>query len=111
MIMIASISKLYAIDYMLDPKALQKAFDQCLTHDMHDISCDEIKRIVSDMNDNIHALQRDPLAYGQSILALQMRIAADERAQDKDTLSQLALNTARLKIRLAVIRWLESPGG
>lgn len=91
--------------YFSNPDALQKAIMLCPNTQPKDLSCAELNSIAFEMNKFAEELQRDPLAFGQEILTLQERIAtavplSENLLHDQDI----------LRNRLAVIRWLESPG-
>ena len=102
--------------YNLHPNALQKVIAECPQKQPTGISCEQLKNIASQVNDLAYQLRLSPQGYGKEILALQEMIAKQEGLLHGDTNQQeqqvtLAENKQQLEARLAVVKWLESPGG
>ena len=112
------LSALWAVDcsahdapyYHLHPKELQKAILACNAKQAKGISCEQLNRVASNVNELAYQLRLDPQAYGQHILSLQQRIAKLESEATPD-LAALADHKFELEQRIAIVKWLESPSG
>lgn len=102
--------------YVLHPKVLQKAIALCPSKHPADISCEQLKNMASHVNELAFQLRLNPQKYGQEILSLQEAIAKQESAARQvesasDLKIAMATNKHQLEERLAIVKWLESPGG
>lgn len=89
------------------PRALQQKIAQCTQATQVTKTCTDLQTLAGKMAVLAMALQSDPQGFGKTILTLQQQLAkpdqlgAKSRAQKQD----------ELRLRLAVVKWLESPGG
>ncbi len=102
--------------YNLHPKALQEAIAGCPKKQAGDISCEQLQTIASQINDLAYQLRLNPQGYGKKILTLQEMIAKQEfdlrgALNQPDLQLSLVENKQQLEKCLAVVKWLESPGG
>ncbi|KTD21571.1 hypothetical protein [Legionella londiniensis] len=100
--------------YSTNPKALQKALDKCPDESPRHISCKKLESIAQQLKEYAFELRTSPQAFGKKILNLQETIARQEQALLHNTnqpqlKAQLQKNKEELQIRLAVVKWLESP--
>lgn len=100
--------------YMLHPKDLQQAINQCPEKPVAGIGCDKIRELADLMGGFALQLRANPQDFGVKILALQEQIAEQEPLLQKDKglpelAAQLDANKYELQVRLAVVKWLESP--
>lgn len=98
--------KLY---FKVHPKALQEAIAKCPSESPKLVNCDELHQIAIKVNEYVYALRISPQGYGQSILALQQTIA--NQVDKPELKTQYEQNLQELRERLAIVSWLESPGG
>lgn len=90
--------------YRTHPTALIDVLKQCPDVSPKDVSCEQLHPLAQEMRNMTEHLQQDPQAFGQRIIALQVACAKpDVRVKDKDACEQ------DLAMRLAVVKWLESP--
>ena len=102
--------------YRLNPKVLQLAIADCPDKKPADISCEQLKNIAAQVNELAYQLRLNPQGYGNDVLKLQETIAKQELSLSKasnqhEPQSSLMENKQQLEERLAVVKWLESPGG
>lgn len=102
--------------YSLHPKVLEAAIIACPEKSPTGISCEQLKIIASHVNELAYQLRLNPQGYGKEILMLQETIAKQElnlRQSPNEPKQQASLieNQHQLGERLAVVKWLESPGG
>ena len=90
--------------YRLNPEALQKAIAACPEKNPKSISCDQLRSIALNINDLAYQLRDDPQGYGKTILKLQETIAKQDSSPDHIKIK------GDLEERLAVVKWLTSPG-
>ncbi len=101
--------------YSGNPKALQEAMKQCPQHAPKHVTCEQLSDLASRMNQLAYKLRSDQQAYGKDVLSLQETITAQRSTLEKNP-NQIALqhnlkqNERHLQERLAVVRWLASPG-
>lgn len=100
--------------YLAHPKELQSALKSCPTDQPVNLSCSELEQIGSRMNSLAYQLQLSPQKFGNSILALQQKIAAQkielkEAGTNADLQASIEQNQHDLKYYMAVVKWLESP--
>lgn len=102
--------------YRLHPKALQLAIKECPKKQPGDISCEQLQTIVAQVNALAYQLRLNPQEYGNDILRLQETIAKQalglgNASNQQELQSSLVEKRQQLEERLAVVKWLESPGG
>lgn len=93
--------------YRFNPERLNTALQKCPEKSPKQVSCPELKSIALELNQLAWELQQNPQAFGQKMMALQteqMRLnESNASSHERDVLQR------EIAIRLAVIRWLESP--
>jgi hypothetical protein len=102
--------------YRLHPNALQDVISQCSNKQSKGVDCDQLNAIASQVNALAYQLRLDAQGYGKDILALQESIAKQEMTlhdapNQAEIQKSLIENRQKLEVRLAVVKWLESPGG
>jgi len=102
--------------YQTHPKALEKALKACPGQQPKGLSCQQMAKVASQMNTLAYQLQGNPQGFGGKILRLQETIAKqqDELKQDHtntELKENIERNKEKLEQLLAVVKWLESPGG
>jgi hypothetical protein len=90
--------------YRLNPEALQKEIAACPVKQPKGISCDQLRSIAINTNNLAYQLRDDPQGYGKIILKLQETIAKQDSTKDH------LIIKSDLDARLAVVKWLTSPG-
>lgn len=95
--------------FAVHPKLLQEAIAECPDKAPKLVSCDELHKIAIKVNNFVYELRMSPQGFGKTILALQETIAAQELANQSDSMPLLEKNKKELRERLAVVGWLESP--
>ena len=101
--------------YMLHPKELQQKVTQCSANKKVDTACEKLQILANEMEVLAMDLSYSPQGFGKKILALQQKISQRESFLKKnkgqpDLKAQLVREKHELKLRLATVRWLESPG-
>jgi len=94
--------------FAVHPKLLQEAIAECPDKAPKLVSCDELHNIAIKVNSFVYELRMGPQGFGKKILALQETIAAQESANQPDSMLLLE-NKKELRERLAIVGWLESP--
>lgn len=102
--------------YRLHPEELQKAIAKCSMASNSAVDCQELKDIAIKINTMAYELNMDPQGFGQKILALQTSLielkARCKKEPHNIELKELLVKTQReLRQRLAIVKWLEAPGG
>ena len=102
--------------YSLHPNVLQDAITECSNKPSKDVDCEQLKVIASKVNELAYQLRLNAQEYGKEILALQETIAKQEMTlpgapNQSELQASLLENRQQLEVRLAVVKWLESPGG
>ncbi|WP_133131257.1 hypothetical protein [Legionella yabuuchiae] len=102
--------------YSTHPQDLQRALNNCPKDSPKQVSCRTLEMIANRINKYALELRTSPQGFGQEILALQEKIAQQEKALSQtrdqpDLKHALQENKIELEQRLAVVRWLESPEG
>ncbi|MFZ4076579.1 MAG: hypothetical protein ACOYKA_01210 [Legionellaceae bacterium] len=87
--------------YTLNLKALDAALAKCPSHPPAQVSCEQLDVIAQRMNQLAYLLRSDQQAYGLSILHLQKSRVEHDSVSKREALAE----------RLAVVKWLQSPGG
>lgn len=100
--------------YRIHPDALKQALQKCPQQSPEKISCDELHEASMRLTSLAFQLRTSPQHFGQEILKLQEIIAKQKKAlqdspEQRDLEKSLKKNQQRLKERLAVVKWLESP--
>lgn len=100
--------------YRNNPQLLQKALARCPQSPPSTVSCEELKAIAVEMNQLAYELQINPQEFGTKILSLQAELAkqqADglEKPDSAKPTDDKARIQQQLAMRMAAIRWLESP--
>jgi len=106
----------YVRYYQTHPEALQKALQACPTSSPTGLTCDDLRHMAERMNELAYQLRSNPQEFGQTILALQEELAKQKVALQQnpslpDLLAAYESNQQLLQVKLAVVRWLESPVG
>lgn len=101
--------------YLSNPLTLQQALNKC-PGQQGQLSCDQLKILALRVNEFAYQLRMDPQNFGKQILGLQETLAMNndnfERNPTQSNLkAEINKNKQELKERLAVVKWLESPGG
>ena len=101
--------------YSLNPNALQEAVRACPSIKPKDATCEQVNEIATQMNDLAAELMTSPQAFGQKVLQLQQLIAKETYAlknapKSSNLYAEVEKHKQSLHERLAVIKWLESPG-
>ena len=102
--------------YSLHPNALQAAIETCSKQNTGDASCEQLHAVATKVNKLAYQLRLNPQGYGQDILKLQETIAKQTLSlrgalNQSELQSSMMENKQQLEERLAVVKWLESPGG
>lgn len=97
--------------FQTHPRALHEAINQCPAKSPKQMDCNQLQKLALRMNEYVYDLRMSPQGFGKDILKLQQTIAEQERLikdhpEVKDELSQ---NKHELKVRLAIVDWLEAP--
>ncbi|KTD23399.1 secreted endonuclease [Legionella lansingensis] len=100
--------------YRQNPQALQQAVQNCPNKKPADISCAQLVNIAREVNELAYQLQTSPQGFGKSILELQENIAQQQAAlqsnpNQPELKSSIEKNKQNLALRLAIVKWLESP--
>ena len=100
--------------YRSHPGAIKQALQKCPQQSPKKISCDELHKVSMRLTALAFQLRTGPQHFGQEILKLQQTIAKQkkillENPEQRDMEKSLENNQQRLKERLAVVKWLESP--
>lgn len=102
--------------YSLHPRELQKAIEQCPEQHPVGISCEQLRACALRVNALVSELQHDVQGFGQKILALQENLAKlqaelNDSSDQSAVTSSINENKTQLAEHLAIVKWLESPGG
>ena len=100
--------------YIEHPKAMQNALDSCPARAPESIGCDKLHDLANKMSILAMHLRESPQDFGKQILALQESIAKNSADLTKNSAQpklQALLDRDKhdLTLRLAVVKWLESP--
>lgn len=100
--------------FSLHPVALQQALKACPLHPPKKVTCIELQALAVEMDKLSYQLRLDPQAYGKVILSLQETMAKQvqslqQNANQPELKKVFDKNKRELKIRLAIVKWLESP--
>lgn len=87
------------------PQKLQEALVSCPNTPPKAISCQQLQLIAVEVNKLVFEMQISPQRFGTKIIALQSELSETQTDAAKDTIRQ------KLAMRLAVVRWLQSPEG
>lgn len=104
-------------NYLLsNPGHLQKMLKNCPQSVPGAMSCESLEKTADKLNRLGFELRLDPQKFGQTILSLQESIAKEEKqcsvnGSSPESATSLQQHRQQLKERLAVVRWLLSPGG
>jgi hypothetical protein len=91
--------------YKTHPEALAKVMQLCAENSKERKDCARLKKTAQHVNRLMDELRENPQLFGQSIVSLQSALA-----QPIDKSQQVQLKQA-LAERMAIVRWLETPGG
>ena len=99
-----------------NPQVLQKVLKDCSQREMVQVDCSKIEQIAHDVNSLAYDLQINPQAFGIKILLLQNELAKQQaelckkpgQEKIKERIKDLQ---QQLTLRLALVKWLESPEG
>lgn len=90
--------------YYTHPTALIDVLKHCPQRSPSGLSCEQAQTLAQTFRSMAYELQQDPQVFGQKIIDLQIAYTKpDLTSADKD------VYTKELAMRLAVVRWLESP--
>ena len=100
--------------YRVHPEALQEALKKCPEQRPDALTCDELNRIALDVNQLVYSLQMSPQGFGTKIIALQVELAKQQsllrtNPNQPELVSAIAALKQQLAMRLAIVKWLESP--
>ena len=91
--------------YKTHPEALAKAMQICAEKPTKRQDCEQLKKTAQSLNRFMDELRENPQIFGQSIVKLQAALAQPiEKSQQVQLQQELAE-------RMAIVRWLETPGG
>jgi hypothetical protein len=93
--------------YRLHIKALEDAIYHCPDVHPKQVTCVQLQQMASRINMLSNELRTDPQLFGQKIMMLQ---AALYQTSSPLMPSAIAEHQMELNDRLAVVKWLESPG-
>ena len=99
--------------YYTHPDVLQEALKSCANKNYTDSQCSNLKKIALHVNNLAFELQTNPQKFGIDIMKMQNQLSGDKTnsaqavSQHKEKDSTLQQH---LDYRLAVVKWLESPG-
>ena len=103
-ILLSSCKKHDAAYFITNPQDLQTKAQSCQEADLYKITCADLQVLASEMNSLVYDLQLNPQNFGIKILKLQIDIASKQSSnQDVSKLKRI------LALRLALVKWLESP--
>ena len=100
--------------YRTNPEALQTALKSCPATAPSKISCTDLQRIANEFNPLVYSLQSSPQGFGSKIMELQVELTKQQELLLK-TPDNAALEAnikeikQQLAMRLAIVKWLESP--
>lgn len=90
--------------YQIHPQALFSALTHCAGTTSSDLACQNLKKMAQSFQKLALSLERDPHAFGQQIIGLEVHCSSSMLSlKEKDTCQET------LQRRLAVVKWLESP--
>ena len=100
--------------FLVNPKALNQALENCPKEHPSNLTCDQLDAIAVDVKKLSYALQSNPQEFGQQILLLQTQLAElHQKLRTKPNQPEIAATvksmTLQLEMRLAIVKWLESP--
>jgi hypothetical protein len=100
--------------FLVNPKALNEALEKCPNDHPYNITCTQLDAIAEDVNKLSYALQSNPQEFGQQILLLQTQLAdlnakLRTKMHQPDVEATIKSVTLQLDMRLAIVKWLESP--
>jgi hypothetical protein len=100
--------------YRVNPQALQQALKSCPSEHPPALTCDELNRIAIDVNQLVYSLQMSPQGFGTKIIALQGELAKQKsllrtNPNQPDVEAAIDALKQQLAMRLAIVKWLESP--
>jgi len=96
--------------YRVNPQELQVALKQCRTNVPSQVPCETLHNIAIEVNHLAYELQANPQGFGSNIIALQMEIFKQQNAMTPSDDNKLKAMKQELAMRLAIVKWLESPG-
>lgn len=102
--------------YWQHPDKLQAVLAECPAIQQQGIDCHALGVIQKTMLTLANELQQNPQRFGNKIIQLQEKIAMlktqIEKNRDDQTLHKtLSESRIDLQQRMAIVKWLESPGG
>jgi hypothetical protein len=101
--------------YLKHPSSMQQALDKCPEQSPLSMSCEQLANTAYRINTYVIKLRSNPQQFGKEILILQEKIAEQDKSlqdnYDQPELKEsLRADKKELRQRMAVVRWLESPG-
>lgn len=90
--------------YRAHPKMLAEALKRCPQDAPEAVSCDQLQKLTQTFRTLMTQIQQSPQSFGQSILSLQ-----ENCSRLPTTLKRQSTCAEELTMRLAIVRWLESP--
>lgn len=100
--------------YRLNPDKLHEALQNCSGKTT--ATCQQLAATAVEMNRLAYELQTNPQGFGQRILSMQEKLAAQQQdlAQNpanKEVAQSINLLKQQLEQYMAIVKWLESPEG
>lgn len=93
--------------YSTHPEALVKAMQLCSNSNNNVKQCNDLRQVALEINAYMNELRNNPQLFGQEIIKLQSKLATSASLAT----SERSALTKELEQRMAVVRWLETPGG
>ena len=87
--------------YALNPQYIDAALAACPDKSPGSLTCAQLEGVAEKVNQLAYLLRSNQQAYGLSVIQLQNSIAVHDTPAKRDALDK----------RLAVVKWLLSPGG
>lgn len=96
--------------YRVHPQELQAVLKQCPTEHPMQVSCQTLHHIAVEVNQLAYELQSNPQGFGSKIITLQTNIFKPQQTSMPSDDNKLKAMQQELAMRLAIVKWLESPG-
>ena len=100
--------------YHANPEELSTALEHCSEKPQKGLSCDELKKVATEVNRLAYELQSNPINFGKKIMDLEIQLAEQKlknhnKQRETDDVDELAKVEKELALRMAIVKWLESP--
>lgn len=100
--------------YRVHPQELNEAIEKCPQKHPAGLTCEQMNGIVAEVNELATEVHRDAQGFGKKIIALQTELANLQLQLRKtpgktDTVNAIDSIKLELAMRLAIVKWLESP--